>query len=64
MRSTGTPRTAATNSTPQKRGSFMDRMRNSPADSQKSGNTTERPEGKENTGKKKGFFGRLKEKLK
>ncbi|KAK4962076.1 hypothetical protein LTR10_002573 [Elasticomyces elasticus] len=61
----GTPRPnvsgAASNSTPQKRGSFMDRMHRTP-DSTKSGASAG---GKEDgTPKKKGFFKRLAEKMK
>ncbi|RMY47674.1 hypothetical protein D0865_08531 [Hortaea werneckii] len=58
----GTPRNPeSANTTPQKRGSLIDRMRNSPADSQKSGASGTTEGGKE---KKKGLFSRLKEKLK
>ncbi|KAK5734930.1 Cruciform DNA binding protein [Elasticomyces elasticus] len=63
----GTPRPnvtgAASNSTPQKRGSFMDRMHRTP-DSTKSGASGAGKDNADGTPKKKGFFKRLAEKMK
>ncbi|KAK5685495.1 hypothetical protein LTS10_003574 [Elasticomyces elasticus] len=63
----GTPRPnatgAASNSTPQKRGSFMDRMHRTP-DSTKSGASAGGKDNADGTPKKKGFFKRLAEKMK
>ncbi|KAK4900780.1 Cruciform DNA binding protein [Elasticomyces elasticus] len=63
----GTPRPnvsgAASNSTPQKRGSFMERMHRTP-DSTKSGASGAGKDNADGTPKKKGFFKRLAEKMK